>query len=205
MEVRSRAEGSPVSAASASACRCGDRAAPRVRSLLSMLIPLLAAVVSSRPVSRSSAAQSYPLDQLHHPEHRRAHRYRVAVDYALFVVTRHRNAAAGLSPSARHCPRDQRTCRGVRGSTVVVAMLGLLTLGVSFLSGVGIAAAITVAVAVGAATTLLPAVFRLMACAYSAPYRRSCRGFADAHDSRSGMARWPRSCSAVRCGSAQEH
>jgi len=43
------------------------------------------------------------------------------------------------------------------GITVCVALLGLLTLGISFLGGVGIAAAIIVAISVIAASTLLPA------------------------------------------------
>ena len=48
------------------------------------------------------------------------------------------------------------------GATVAVAMLGLILLDVNFLTGVGIAAAITVALAVAAATTLLPALFGVL-------------------------------------------
>jgi RND superfamily putative drug exporter len=89
----------------------------------------------------------------------------VAVDYALFVVTRHRTGLrAGLTPEQAAVTALSTAGRAVvfAGATVVVAMLGLLVLGVGFLTGVGVAAAITVAVAVAAATTLLPALFRLL-------------------------------------------
>jgi RND superfamily putative drug exporter len=45
------------------------------------------------------------------------------------------------------------------GGTVTIAMLGLLILDVSFLTGIGLAAAIMVAFAVAVASTLLPALF----------------------------------------------
>jgi putative drug exporter of the RND superfamily len=84
----------------------------------------------------------------------------VGIDYALFVVTRHRNAIkAGRDPEAA-CVRALNTSgRAVlfAGGTVIVALLGLLVLGVSFLNGVGIAAAIVVLTTMTAAVTLIPA------------------------------------------------
>ena len=63
----------------------------------------------------------------------------VGIDYSLFVVTRHRNAIiAGRDPEAA-CVRALNTSgRAVlfAGATVIVALLGLLVLGVSFLNGV---------------------------------------------------------------------
>src|SRR3954452_8075724 len=84
----------------------------------------------------------------------------VGIDYALFVVTRHRNAIkAGREPEAA-CIRALNTSgRAVlfAGGTVIVALLGLLVLGVSFLNGVAIASAIVVLTTMTAAVTLIPA------------------------------------------------
>ncbi|WP_053225733.1 MMPL family transporter [Solirubrobacter soli] len=84
----------------------------------------------------------------------------VGIDYALFVVTRHRNAIiAGRDPEAA-CIRALNTSgRAVlfAGATVIVALLGLFVLGVSFLNGVAVAAAIVVLVTMTAAVTLIPA------------------------------------------------
>ncbi len=86
----------------------------------------------------------------------------VGIDYALFIVTRHRNGIrAGLSPEESAVTAMNTSGRAVlfAGATVVIAMLGLLILGVSFLIGVGVAAAIMVTFAVAIASTLLPALF----------------------------------------------
>jgi putative drug exporter of the RND superfamily len=84
----------------------------------------------------------------------------VGIDYALFVVTRHRNAIiAGRDPEAA-CVRALNTSgRAVlfAGATVIVALLGLFVLGVSFLNGVAVASAIVVLVTMTAAVTLIPA------------------------------------------------
>src|SRR4051794_36577263 len=84
----------------------------------------------------------------------------VGIDYSLFVVTRHRNAIkAGRDPEAA-CERALNTSgRAVlfAGATVIVALLGLLVLGVSFLNGVAVASAIVVLTVMTAAVTLIPA------------------------------------------------
>src|SRR4051795_11923795 len=84
----------------------------------------------------------------------------VGIDYSLFVVTRHRNAIiAGRDPEAA-CVRALNTSgRAVlfAGATVIVALLGLLVLGVSFLNGVAVASAIVVFTTMTAAVTLIPA------------------------------------------------
>jgi putative drug exporter of the RND superfamily len=84
----------------------------------------------------------------------------VGIDYSLFVVTRHRNAIkAGRDPAAA-CERALNTSgRAVlfAGGTVIVALLGLLVLGINFLNGVAFAAAIVVLVTMTAAVTLIPA------------------------------------------------
>jgi RND superfamily putative drug exporter len=89
----------------------------------------------------------------------------VGIDYSLFIVTRHRNAIkAGRDPEAA-CVRALNTSgRAVlfAGGTVIVALLGLLVLGVSFLNGVGIAAAIVVLTTMTAAVTLIPALLGII-------------------------------------------
>src|SRR5919197_468610 len=84
----------------------------------------------------------------------------VGIDYALFVVTRHRNAInAGRDPEAA-CVRALNTSgRAVlfAGGTVIVALLGLFVLGISFLNGVAFASAIVVLTTMTAAVTLIPA------------------------------------------------
>src|SRR4051794_38158101 len=84
----------------------------------------------------------------------------VGIDYSLFIVTRHRNAIkAGRTPEAA-CVRALNTSgRAVlfAGGTVIVALLGLLVLGVSFLNGVAVASAIVVLTVMTAAVTLIPA------------------------------------------------
>jgi RND superfamily putative drug exporter len=89
----------------------------------------------------------------------------VGIDYSLFVVTRHRNAIkAGRDPRAA-CVRALNTSgRAVlfAGGTVIVALLGLLVLGVSFLNGVAFAAAIVVLTTMTAAVTLIPALLGMV-------------------------------------------
>src|SRR3954447_18152080 len=89
----------------------------------------------------------------------------VGIDYSLFVVTRHRNAIkAGRDPEAA-CVRALNTSgRAVlfAGATVIVALLGLLVLGVSFLNGVAVASAVVVLTVMTAAITLIPALLGMI-------------------------------------------
>jgi RND superfamily putative drug exporter len=84
----------------------------------------------------------------------------VGIDYALFVVTRHRqNLAHGLEVEEA-AARANATAGGAvvfAGATVVIAIAGLSVVGIPFLTIMGLAAAATVAVAVFVAITLLPA------------------------------------------------
>ena len=84
----------------------------------------------------------------------------VGIDYALFIVTRHRNnLKAGMSPQDAAVRALNTSGRAVlfAGTTVCIALLGMLVLRIGYISGLGIAAAITVVFTVAAATTLLPA------------------------------------------------
>ncbi len=85
----------------------------------------------------------------------------VGIDYALFIVTRYRSGLqAGMEPEDAAVRALDTSGRAVlfAGGTVVIALLGLLVLRVSFLSGMGIGAAVTVLCTVLAAVTLLPAI-----------------------------------------------
>ena len=84
----------------------------------------------------------------------------VGIDYALFIVTRHRAFhAAGLSP-AEAAARASATSGGAvvfAGGTVIIALAGLFVAGVPFLTVMGLCAAAAVTVAVLVAITLVPA------------------------------------------------
>jgi RND superfamily putative drug exporter len=84
----------------------------------------------------------------------------VGIDYALFIVTRHRTGLqAGLSPADAAARALNTSGRAVlfAGTTVCIALLGMLVLRIGYVSGLGIAAAITVLFTVAATVTLLPA------------------------------------------------
>lgn len=89
----------------------------------------------------------------------------VGIDYALFIVTRYRNSLA-----VGHTKYDavgiaiDTAGRSVvfAGLTVVVSLLGMLLIGLAFISGLGIGAAATVAITMIASITLLPALLGMV-------------------------------------------
>ncbi|WP_426366298.1 MMPL family transporter [Streptomyces sp. E-08] len=84
----------------------------------------------------------------------------VGIDYALFIVTRHRRGLKrGLSVPEAAETAVATTGRAVvfAGATVCIALLGMLILRLGFLNGVAIAASLTVLLTVAASVTLLPA------------------------------------------------
>jgi len=84
----------------------------------------------------------------------------VGIDYALFIVTRHRNMIRrGRTPAQAVELALNTSGRAVlfAGATVCAALLGMYTLGMTFLNGVATAAAATVVLTMLAAITLLPA------------------------------------------------
>jgi RND superfamily putative drug exporter len=84
----------------------------------------------------------------------------VGVDYALFIVTRHRQGLiAGEDVESSIVKAVNTSGRAVlfAGIIVCIALLGMFALGVSFLYGLAIAAAIGVSFTMIAALTLLPA------------------------------------------------
>ena len=84
----------------------------------------------------------------------------VGVDYALFIVTRHRQgllAGHDVAPSIVEAVDISGRAVLFAGITVCIALLGMFALGVSFLYGLAVAAALGVALTMVAALTLLPA------------------------------------------------
>jgi RND superfamily putative drug exporter len=89
----------------------------------------------------------------------------VGIDYALFIVTRHRRGLKrGLSVTEAATNAVATTGRAVvfAGATVCIALLGMLILRLSFLNGVAVAASLTVVLTVAASVTLLPALLSLI-------------------------------------------
>ncbi len=88
----------------------------------------------------------------------------VGVDYALFIVTRHRrNLRRGMPIHESIVTAINTSGRAVlfAGSTVCVAILGLIALGVSFFNGMAVATALAVGFTMVASLTLLPALLSL--------------------------------------------
>ncbi|MFI6564905.1 MMPL family transporter [Streptomyces sp. NPDC050534] len=89
----------------------------------------------------------------------------VGIDYALFLITRHRqNLMDGADPvhSAGHATATSGRAVLVSGTTVIIALAGLYASGVSFIGKLGLAAAMTVVTAVLGALTLVPALLGLI-------------------------------------------
>lgn len=89
----------------------------------------------------------------------------VGIDYALFIVTRHRsNLAEGMDVEESVARANATAGSAVvfAGGTVVIAISGLALVGIPFLTAMGLATAFTVLVAVLIAVTLLPALLGMI-------------------------------------------
>jgi uncharacterized membrane protein YdfJ with MMPL/SSD domain len=98
----------------------------------------------------------------------------VGVDYALFIVTRFREALrAGAAPEAAAVTAMRTAGRSVliAGTAVVIGMLGLLVLRQPLLDGVAVAAATTVAMTMIGSLTLLPALLGFTGARLARPSR----------------------------------
>ncbi|MFF3307776.1 MMPL family transporter [Streptomyces sp. NPDC002952] len=89
----------------------------------------------------------------------------VGIDYALFLITRHRqNLIDGADPvrAAGRATATSGRAVLVSGCTVIIALAGLSVSGVGFIAKLGVAAAVTVVSAVIGALTLVPALLGLI-------------------------------------------
>ena len=85
----------------------------------------------------------------------------VGIDYALFIVTRYRDALHdGRTPrdSVVHAINTSGRAVLFAGCTVVISLLGLFVIGLSFIRGMATGAAVAVLIVMLASVTLLPAV-----------------------------------------------
>jgi RND superfamily putative drug exporter len=84
----------------------------------------------------------------------------VGIDYALFIVTRYRQGLHdGLDPHRSVELAIDTSGRAVlfAGTTVVISLGGLFLMGIDFIRGLGVGAAVTVLVVMIASVTLVPA------------------------------------------------
>jgi RND superfamily putative drug exporter len=118
----------------------------------------------------------------------------VGIDYALFIVTRHRRGLqSGLTPEEAVVTAINTSGRAVlfAGTTVCIALLGILVLGVTFLNGLAIASALVVVFTVAAAVTLLPAMLGVFGMRVLSRRQRKALATADTGQAPQGFwARW---------------
>lgn len=115
----------------------------------------------------------------------------VGIDYALLIVNRQRRALREGADVATAVTTAMNTSgRAVlfAGTTVIIALLGMLILNIGFLTGMAVSAAVTVLLTVAAAVTLLPA---LLAKVGARVLRRSERSRRAPASTRPGVwGRW---------------
>lgn len=142
----------------------------------------------------------------------------VAIDYGLFLVSRHREQLDNGMEVEESIGKAESTSGAailVAGGTVVIAILGLYVSGVPFVGALGLSSAILVAVTVLAALTLIPALLGLaklmvlnradrkhvveeraleadLDAAAVAAHRAEERAIRDAKHEQSAFARWGR-------------
>ncbi len=130
-------------------------------SLFGMLLPILTALFGVGIASSAIILLSHAMNVADFsPQLASLVGIGVGIDYALFIVTRHRKGIlAGKTPEEAAVSSLNTSGRAVlfAGGTVCIALLGMFTLRLTFLNGVAVAAALTVVITVAAAATLLPA------------------------------------------------
>lgn len=89
----------------------------------------------------------------------------VGIDYALFIVSRFRDAYVAANGDVRAAVETSMNSAGravaFAGITVVIAVMGLFVAGVSLLYGVALATSLSVLLVLAASLTLLPALLSL--------------------------------------------
>ena len=118
----------------------------------------------------------------------------VGIDYALFILSRHREYLAAGVPVAESVGRSMATAGQAvvfAGGTVVVAILGLVFAGLPFVSAGGVGISAVVLVMVLTAITLLPALLGLAgARLHSRGWMHRRRGSGNGTDA--AVLRWTR-------------
>jgi RND superfamily putative drug exporter len=122
----------------------------------------------------------------------------VGIDYALFLVTRHKLQLRDGMDMRESIARATATAGGAvvfAGATVVIALVSLLASGIPFVGTMGYSAAVAVLVAVLAATTLLPALLGALGERIHSLRVQLGRTHPDDHQPH-GWARWARGVAA---------
>jgi RND superfamily putative drug exporter len=131
------------------------------RSVLGALLPLISALVAIGAGTSIIAVLTHAISVASWvPQVAVLVALGVGVDYALFVVSRHRSGLlAGQRPEDAAVTALNTSGRAVllAGLTVCVALLGLFALQVSFLNGVAVTVSLVVSLTMLASLTLLPA------------------------------------------------
>ena len=119
----------------------------------------------------------------------------VGIDYALFILTRFRNGLdEGLEPREAAVKAVDTAGRAVlfAGITVIISLLGMFLLGLNFLYGVAMAAALAVLFTMIAALTLLPALLTIVGRRVDRLRIPGLGGRANSNDEGSRWFRWSR-------------
>ncbi len=119
----------------------------------------------------------------------------VGIDYALFIVTRYRDAYRENGGDVHTAIELAMNSAGravvFAGTTVVIALLGMFLLGVNFLDGMAIAASLGVLAVLAASLTLLPALLSITGARVGKTRRRATRRDGAANRPRPAFwARW---------------
>jgi RND superfamily putative drug exporter len=118
----------------------------------------------------------------------------VGIDYALFIVTRHKLQLKDGMEMRESIARAAATAGGAvvfAGITVVIALVSLVASGIPFVGNMGYTAAVAVLVAVSAAVTLLPALLGALGEHIHSLRVQLGRTHPDDHQPH-GWARWAR-------------
>jgi putative drug exporter of the RND superfamily len=122
----------------------------------------------------------------------------VGIDYALFIVTRHRRnllRGMGVNESIENALNTSGRAVLLAASTVCVAILGMCALGVSFLYGVAVGVSLGVLLTMIASLTLLPALLSFLGLkVLPRSQRKAVRAgqFEDAHTKTGFWGAWSR-------------
>jgi RND superfamily putative drug exporter len=122
----------------------------------------------------------------------------VGIDYALFIVTRHKLQLRDGMEMGESIARATATAGGAvvfAGGTVVIALLSLFFAGIPLVTTLGYTAAIAVVVSVLAAVTLLPALLGVLGPRIDSLRVKLGRTHPDDHQPH-GWARWARGVAA---------
>ncbi|MDF4249968.1 MMPL family transporter [Streptomyces sp. WMMB303] len=124
----------------------------------------------------------------------------VGIDYALLIFARYRTELTSGAETAEAAQRALQTAGrtvAVAGCTVIIALLGLVALGLGALRGAALAVALTILVTMLASLTLLPALLAVFGKRFERQFRARAAKRADRGRSEEG-AGWRRLGAAVQ-------